>query len=570
MENRNNPNNLILEDRYELLEIIGEGGMAVVYKALDRRLNRFVAVKVMRPEMAQQEEFRRRFFAESQAVAMLSSPNIVAVYDVSHSTDIEYIVMELVDGITLKQYMERKGPIPWREAVYFAKQIARALSHAHEKGVVHRDIKPQNMLLLRDGTLKVGDFGIAALENELREEQGTAIGSIHYIAPEQIRGETPDARSDLYSLGVVLYEMLTGQKPYTGETLGEIAVKHMNTDPTPPTKLVPEIPPELEHITLKAMNANLLGRYQTAEEMIRDLDHFALTQTQQEDEAEAESLETPSVAPVRSISEMSKEKYRRRRRRSARVSFLSGTFGILLVILGLFVFLLQFFFKDYFPDKGTEDRTSGHMMMPNLQGMSVDSILKNPENSVFNFEIIYLNSSGTGEYNPADYTVERQDPGSGTRISLKKGGTPVRLYVSTGVVQVPDVYNLDYREATAILRVSGYYVEIVDEISETYARNSVMNMSPPAGTSLEKGSVVYLTVSAGAEVVQVSVPNLVGLSELAAIEKIESSELSYGGSEYVHSDLPVGTVIGQSEENYTLVPAHAKIILRVSLGPEEG
>ena len=213
MENRQNPNNLVLEDRYELLEIIGEGGMAVVYKALDRRLNRFVAVKVMRPEMAQQEEFRQRFFAESQAVAMLSSPNIVAVYDVSHSTDIEYIVMELVDGITLKQYMQRKGPIPWREAVYFAKQIARALAHAHEKGVIHRDIKPQNMLLLRDGTLKVGDFGIAALENELRDESGTAIGSIHYLAPEQIRGETPDARSDLYSLGVVLYEMLTGQKP---------------------------------------------------------------------------------------------------------------------------------------------------------------------------------------------------------------------------------------------------------------------------------------------------------------------------------------------------------------------
>ncbi len=570
MENRQNPNNLVLEDRYELLEIIGEGGMAVVYKALDRRLNRFVAVKVMRPEMAQQEEFRQRFFAESQAVAMLSSPNIVAVYDVSHSTDIEYIVMELVDGITLKQYMQRKGPIPWREAVYFAKQIARALAHAHEKGVIHRDIKPQNMLLLRDGTLKVGDFGIAALENELREESGTAIGSIHYIAPEQIRGEIPDARSDLYSLGVVLYEMLTGQKPYTGDTLGEIAVKHMNTEPTPPTRLVPEIPPELEHITLKAMKANIFERYQSAEELIRDLDRFALTQTQQEDEAEAESLEAPSVAPVRSVSEMSKEKYRRRRRRSARVSFLSGTFGVLLVILALFVFLLQFFLKDYFPDKGTEDRASGHMMMPNLQGISVDSILKNPENSVFNFEIIYLNSSGTGEYNPSEYTVERQDPGAGTRISLKKGGTPVRLYVSTGVVQVPDVYNLDYREATAILRVSGYYVEIVDEISETFARNAVMSMYPAAGTSLEKGSVVYLTVSAGAEVVQVSVPNLVGLSELAAIEKIESSELSYGGSEYMHSDLPSGTVIGQSEENYNLVPAHAKIILRVSLGPEEG
>ncbi len=570
MESKQNPNSLVLEDRYELTEIIGEGGMAVVYKALDRRLNRYVAVKIMRPEMAQQEEFRQRFFAESHAVALLSSPNIVAVYDVSHSAEIEYIVMELVDGITLKHYMERKGPIPWREAVYFAKQIARALSHAHAKGVVHRDIKPQNMLLLRDGTLKVGDFGIAALENEISEERGTAIGSIHYIAPEQIRGESPDARSDIYSLGVVMYEMLTGEKPYTGETVGEIAVKHMNTAPMAPSRLVPDIPTELEHITLKAMKANIQERYQNAEELIKDLDRFALNQNQQEDEAEAGSLETPSVVPVRSISEMSREKYRRRRRRSSRVSYLTGTFGALLVILGLFVFLLQFFFKDYFPDKGTEDRSSGHMLMPNFLGMSVDEILKDPENSVFSFEITYLNSTGGDAFNAADYTVERQDPGSGTRVSLKKGGTPVRLWVSTGVVQVPDVYQLDYREATAILRVSGYYVEILDELSETVQRNYVMSMYPAAGTALEKGSVVYLTVSAGPEVEYVSIPNLVGLSEMAAIQKIEESELSYGGSEYLHSDLPAGTVIGQSEENYNLLPAHSKIILRVSTGPEEG
>ncbi len=569
MEIKQNPNALVLEGRYELMDIIGEGGMAVVYKALDRRLNRYVAVKIMRPEMAQQPEFRQRFFAESQAVAMLSSPNIVAVYDVSHTTEIEYIVMELVDGITLKQYMERKGPIPWREAVFFAKQIARALAHAHARGVVHRDIKPQNMLLLRDGTLKVGDFGIAALENEMSEERGTAVGSIHYIAPEQIRGESPDGRSDLYSLGVVMYEMLTGKKPYTGDTVGEIAVKHMNTSAVPPSRIVPDIPPELEHITLKAMNANIYERYQSAEDMIRDLDRFAVTQTQQEDEAEAGALEMPPVVPVRSVSEMSKEKYRRRRRRSARVSYLTGTFGVLLVILALFVFLLRFFLKDYFPDKGLEERASSHMIMPNFQGQSVDVIMKDPQNSVFSFEIIYLNSSGAEEYNPAEYTVERQDPGYGNRISLKKGGTPVKLYVSTSVVQIPDVYNRDYREATSILRVSGYYVEIVDQLSDTVPRNTVMSMSPPAGTPLEKGQFVYLTVSAGPEIEYISMPNLMGLSERAAIEKIENSELSYAGSEYVRSDLPAETVIGQDVESYSLIASHSKVILRVSTGPEE-
>lgn len=569
MENQN-PNNMLLEDRYELLEQIGEGGMAVVYKALDRRLNRYVAVKVMRPEMAGDEEFRQRFFAESHAVAMLSSPNIVAVYDVSHDSNLEYIVMELVDGITLKQYMERRGPIPWREAVYFAKQIARALAHAHARGVVHRDIKPQNMLLLRDGTLKVGDFGIAALENEISEEKGTAVGSIHYIAPEQIRGESPDARSDLYSLGVVLYEMLTGTKPFVGETVGEIAVKHMNTAPLRPTQLVPEIPAELEQITLRAMEPDLAHRYQSAEEIIQDLDRFTLNQTQQEDEAEVSALESPSVVPVRSVSEMSQDKYKLRKRRSGRVSFLSGTFGVLVVALVLVSFLLRFFIRDYFPDKHNSDRASGHMIMPNYHGMTVDAILNDPGNAVFTFEIIYLNTTGEEGFDPSAYTVERQDPGAGTRVALKSDGTPVKLYVSTGVTQVPDVYGKDYREATAVMRVSGYYVEIVDELSEDVPRNQVMSMSPAAGSPLEKGSVVYLTVSAGPEVEYVSMPNLVGLSETAAIEKIEGSELSYGGSQYVESDLPAGTVIGHSVENYSLIAAHSKVILRVSTGPEEG
>ena len=231
-----------LDERYQILERIGEGGMALVYKALDHRLNRYVAVKIMRDEMAEDDELRRRFTTEAHAVAMLSNPNIVAVYDVSHSDDIEYIVMELVDGITLQYYMERKGAISWREVLHFSRQIARALAHAHERGIIHRDIKPKNIMLLRDGTVKVADFGIAALENEIHENNGEAIGSVHYIAPEQARGESPDARSDLYSLGVVMYEMLTGRKPFNGDTVGEIAMKHINADCVPPHELVPGCP----------------------------------------------------------------------------------------------------------------------------------------------------------------------------------------------------------------------------------------------------------------------------------------------------------------------------------------
>ena len=281
-------------------------------------------------------------------------------------------------------------------------------------------------------------------------------------------------------------------------------------------------------------------------------------------------METPAVVPVRSASEMSKEKYRRRRRRSARVSFLMGTFGVLVVALILSFTLLHYFLQDYFPDKGSEDRSAGHMEMPNFLGMSVDQILSDPANSVFNFEIVYLNTSGAEQFDPSEYRVERQDRGAGTRVTLKPGGTPVTLSVSTSVTQVPDVYGMDYRDATNVLRVSGYYVELVDELSESVERNKVMAMWPAAGEPLEKGSWIYLTVSAGPEIEYVSMPNLVGLSETAAIQKVEEAELSYGGSEYVQSDLPAGTVIRQSEEGYNLIPAHTKVILRVSTGPEEG
>ena len=546
---------LVLEDRYELVEEIGEGGMAVVYRALDRRLDRYVAVKVMRPEMARQEEFRQRFFAESHAVAMLSSPNIVAVYDVSHDCDMQYIVMELIDGITLKDYMVRRGPIPWKEAVYFSKQIARALAHAHDKGVIHRDIKPQNMLLLRDGTLKVGDFGIAALENEIREENGTAIGSIHYIAPEQIRGEGPDARSDLYSLGVTMYEMLTDTLPFTGETPGEIAIKHLNTVPASICQLEPEVPQELEQIVFKAMEADIQQRYQSAQELLDALDRFTQEQEAQEDDASAEELETPSVVPVRSVSEMTKEQYRRRRKRSGRVSYLARTFGVLVALLGLFSFLYSYFLKDLFVEAERID-------LPDFHGQNYEQLLSDPANAIYRFEIVLLSPGAT--------IVDRQEPVAGTRETVDADGIPVRLYVRSSSSLVPDVYDMDYREATAILRMAGYYAEILDETSDVFQRNHVMSISPASGEELPQGSVVYLTVSAGPEIFYVTVPNLVGLSEIAAIEKIESGELSYGGSEYIVSDLPAGTVIGQSAEAFGELAAHSKIILRVSTGPEEG
>ena len=266
----------LLDNRYEILEPVGTGGMARVYKARCHRLNRLVAIKILREDLAQDAEFRRRFHDESQAVAMLSHPNIVAVYDVSRSSELEYIVMELIDGINLKQYMQKKGnKLNWREALYFITQITKALGHAHSRGIIHRDIKPHNIMVLRDGSVKVADFGIARVasggHSTLTQE---ALGSVHYISPEQARGSHIDERSDLYSAGVVLYEMITGRLPFEGDTPVAVAIQHINSIPLSPREIDPTIPEALEAITMKAMAPNPNNRYSSADEMLADLEEF--------------------------------------------------------------------------------------------------------------------------------------------------------------------------------------------------------------------------------------------------------------------------------------------------------
>ena len=547
----------MLDDRYEILEVIGEGGMAIVYRALDHRLNRDVAVKIMRDEMAADEEFRRRFCTESHAVAMLSHPNIVAVYDVSHNDNVEYIVMELVDGITLKQYIERKGVVAWKEVVHFTKQISKALAHAHERGIIHRDIKPQNIMLLRDGTIKVGDFGIAALENEVYENNGEAIGSIHYIAPEQARGECPDARSDIYSLGVMRYEMLTGGLPFTGNTLGEIAVQHMNAKPVPPHEKNPEIPLELERITLKAMSAELSERYQSANELLSDLEAFIHTPVTID--GESADYENPDVKPVRSSTELSRERYRLRRRRSGVVSFMSGTFGLLVLAVALFAFLWNFWLKDVFSP-------AERIALPNFEGSNYESIINNTElSSMYKFNVIYISDDSV---EPG--IVISQSPAAGRSMMVTPSGIEVDLTVNAGVslTSVPDVLNTDYRDAMRNLRAAGFNVEIENAASDSYTKDYVIATSPVAGEQLSSGSTVYITVSAGPEIQYVSMPNLVGSTEDSAISRIESSNLSYGGSDRVVSDYEAGTVIDQSISSSESVAEHTKVYLTVSSGPQ--
>ena len=369
-----------LDERYVIQSLVGAGGMAWVYKATDLRLNRSVAVKIMREDAAQDESIRSRFCAESHAVAMLSHPNIVAVYDVSHSDSLEYIVMELVDGVTLLQYMEKKGQLPWNEALHFSRQIARALSHAHSRGIIHRDIKPHNIMLLRDGTIKVADFGIAALGNELYESNGEAVGSIHYIAPEQARGEYPDPRSDIYSLGVVMFEMFTGRKPYLGSSIQEIAVKHMNADPPSMVGLNPSLPPELERITLKAMCADRSRRYQTADELTEDIDAFL----EDRESVSPEEIDVPDPGNDPEVKARVKKRRQFLRQNAGMTGWLFGSFLVLLSALAIGSFLWNFWLKDLFTP-------AVRVTLPDFVGQDYSTIAADPGyQSTYAFHVIYL------------------------------------------------------------------------------------------------------------------------------------------------------------------------------------
>ena len=545
-----------LDDRYEIISLVGSGGMAWVYRATDLRLNRSVAVKIMRDDAASDEAVRSRFCAESHAVAMLSHPNIVAVYDVSHSDEIEYIVMELVDGVTLLQYMEKKGQLPWNEALHFARQIARALAHAHSRGIIHRDIKPHNIMLLRDGTIKVADFGIAALENELHEQNGEAVGSIHYIAPEQARGELPDPRSDLYSLGIVMFEMFTGRKPYLGDSIQEIAIKHMNADPPSMVKLNPELPPELERITMKAMCADRSARYQTANELIDDIDRFLY------DRESVSQDQDPALDALEDDPESRAALARRRhflRRNAGKVSWLAGSFLLLLASLGLVIFVWSFWLRDLF-------NPAVRVTLPDFKGKNYETVSMDPDYvQTYNFRVLYMVDT---EHAPG--TILSQSPNPGRSIMVTPGGVEVNLSVATGdtVATVPDVSNLDYRTATAVLRQVGLYIEVVNTYAETVDRDRVIRTEPAAGTDVTTASLIYVYVSCGTEKRYLTVPNLIGLSEEAAISQIESNGFSYGWSDRTRSDLMAGTVVEQSLSPFSTEEEHSMIYITVSDGPE--
>lgn len=547
----------ILDDRYEIIELIGSGGMANVYKALCHRLNRYDAVKIMRDETAANTELRRRFRAESQAVAMLSHPNIVSVYDVSHNDDVEYIVMELIDGITLKQYLQKKSVLDPSEVLDFTIQTAKALEHAHSKGIIHRDIKPQNIMLLKDGMIKVADFGIASLENTVEENNGETVGSVHYIAPEQARGEAPDARSDIYSLGIVMYEMLTGRLPYVGNSDVEVAVKHMNTDPVTPRDIVPSIPEELERICLKAMNSNIDERYQTASEMLADLEQY-----------KAQSLAAHVLEDSEAVLIDSEEPPRRRAqrsRRSKKIALSSGILAVLLFVIIGFVFLNGYFLKDLFSDPVK-------VKVDNFVGRYYEDVINDKDyKKIYDFKVTFKVDL-EHEYG----IILSQDPESGRSKTVSDKGSKIVVELVCAaetvddqkrLLKVPGIVNHEREEAISMVQDAGFTYSLEQAPSDSITKGYVISTDPVAGAAADEGSEIKIIISTGPETVMTKVPQLKGLSKDAAIAKIESSNLSIGSISPAESDLDAGTVIDQNIAAGTEIEEHTKISITVSSGP---
>ncbi len=509
----------LLDNRYEILEVIGTGGMAVVYKALCHRLNRLVAIKILKDEFSRDQEFRRRFHAESQAVAMLSHPNIVSVYDVSRSGDVDYIVMELIEGITLKQYLEKKGRLNWRETLHFSMQIAKALEHAHSRGIIHRDIKPHNIMILKDGSIKVADFGIARIGSAQNTLTREALGSVHYISPEQAKGGHVDCRSDLYSLGVVMYEMLTGRTPYDGETPVSVAIQHINGGATPPSELVEGIPRGIEQITMHAMEVNPDDRYASATEMLHDMEEFrknpgmtflyfggvapqAPVQQRPVQRPAAPRSEAERYAAARrqnnprSAEERRKERERReaeqaeeKKRRLKLILILSGA--------GLAVILLIVLAISLFGGGKQPSNTVDTIVVPNFVGMEIEKI--NPEDyPELNIDI----TGATYEYNenyPKGQVFD-QSPKANDRVKGGKTRT-VTLKVSLGneTNKMPNLVNQTDSSAIAQLNAMelGLKITTKEESSETVLAGYVIRTEPAADTELTKNQAVTVYVSLG-------------------------------------------------------------------------
>lgn len=592
----------LLDNRYEILERIGTGGMAVVYKARCHRLNRYVAVKILKEELAEDADFRRRFRTESQAVAMLSHPNIVAVYDVSRSGNIEYIVMELIEGITLKQYINRKGLLNWKEALHFATQVTKALSHAHSRGIIHRDIKPHNIMILKDGSVKVADFGIARLQSAQNTLTQEALGSVHYISPEQAKGSHVDARSDIYSLGVVMYEMLTSHLPFEGDSAVSIAIQHISAIPLMPREINPDIPVGLESITMHAMEPDLNLRYATADEMLADLEEFRKnpgtnftyyvsdTMTTGRRITDQATREVPAAAIIRAEStlpkparapsrraELTKEEYRISAKRSSRAATFVGIFLIAVFLIAIFVFMWTNFLRGWFiPSEIFVD-------IPKFVGQKYSDIMKKKENNDEELKYFEFEAEERYDENAEAGRVIEQKPAPRPNVKVPASGTiTITLTVSKGQepdVLMPDLYNMDYRLARNEMEtLSGernldLKIETGDEPSDEIVKEHVIKTVPAKDEPLVKGMTIFIIYSSGPEEKRVPVPDVVGIPLQQAKDKLYDSDLiPIEGAHQYDPFTPKGYVISQDPAPSDGKPAvlyKSSVTLIISDGVEE-
>ncbi|MEE1187090.1 MAG: Stk1 family PASTA domain-containing Ser/Thr kinase [Acutalibacteraceae bacterium] len=576
-----------LDGRYEINEIIGIGGMAVVYKAYDRIEQRTVSVKILKEEFTKSEEFKQRFQTESKAISMLNHPNIVKIYDVSLGDNFQYIVMEYIDGITLKEYIEKQGVLSWKEALYFTVQILRALQHAHDKGIVHRDVKPQNMMLLRDGTVKVTDFGIARFSRTEKTITEKTIGSVHYISPEQARGDITDEKADLYSMGVLLYEMLTGKLPFDADSAVSVAIMQMQDDPVPPRQINSTIPVGLEQITMRAMMKNPNRRYHSDAEMLRDLEEFkrdpSITFNYDNPYTDSEPTKIISKEELDALTNTTENQQEPETKKSL-VPVLSAIASVLVIALGIIAFLVM---------KGCGGTNVDEC--PDFFGMYYEDVVeKYPE---YNFTFKLANEDAKSVVSKG--CIVKQSVDAGTKMKEKKDVT--LYYNDTEFVKIPDVTNYkDFETAKAALEKQG--IKVADEpIEKTpdeddkdkFKAGEVMGTDPVADTLVEKvvtsediddvsseeessedtsssedkdnknnaaamlAQVSLKTTQEGEEVAivicTVDFPDLIGLSEDEAVKQIETVGLKAKVTKMYHdaSKADEGEVFEQSIEKGT-------------------
>lgn len=540
-----------LDGRYEIKEIIGVGGMANVYRAYDSIDDRTVAVKILRDEHMQNDELLRRFRNESKAIAVLSHPNIVKVYDVSFNEDIQYIVMEYIDGITLKEYIEQQKVLRWKEAVHFTVQILRALQHAHDKGIVHRDIKPQNIMLLADGTIKVADFGIARFARASQQTvTDKAIGSVHYISPEQAKGDVTDEKSDIYSVGVMLYEMTTGKLPFDAESPVSVALQQIQSQPKRPRSINPDIPEGLEDIIIRAMQKDPARRYQSAAEMLRDIDEFKRDPTVSFEYKYTEPEEMSITENFTKTAKKTKKIKDEQVRSAPVVPVLTGITVAFIIVAILFLIGIMAMVR---PFEEVPDTTA-----PNLVGMDIEEAKK--QYSKFNIEV--ESSAFHDSYDKDVIYYQNVKPG----MTVKEKST-IKVKISSGVqsFSLTDYTNFEENQVYAILTDNDIEFTTITEYNDDIPEGYVIKTEPGADTVVDSGTVVIIYVSMGPKTTYATVPNVLGYKLNDAKLMLNSAGIKIGSVTRVDSTQAGSVILNQSLSAGTQVQRGTTIDLVIAM-----